>query len=205
MVILSIILANVTKIAVTRQIEDALPLVGAILAWIIATYLYIRTILKRRRRNKKIAEESRKNNTSVPTSSEEEEELIAVKDNDVGYGSVDNKESIEGSSLEEGSASSSSSSLPKECSKLGPATVFSLALMGALDEVTYFPSLLIGGTFTGLELSVGAFVSCSVILIVITCLLGTFQPLLELMDKIPLYAVVALFATILTIEALNEN
>lgn len=199
-------MANVTKIAVTRQIEDALPLVGAILAWIIAIYLYIRSILKRRRRSKNIEEESRKNKTtSIPTSSEGEEGLIAVKENDVGYGSVDNKDSIERPYVKGGSASSSSSSLPKEGSKLGPATVFSLALMGALDEVTYFPSLLIGGTFTGVELAVGAFVSCSVILIVITCLLGTFQPLLELMDKIPLYAVVALFATILTIEALNEN
>lgn len=138
------------------------------------------------------------------------EESIVIKLDDSGYGSADFEESQKGSYLNSGIASSSSSSssssskVIKDQDKLGPATVFTLTLMGALDELTYFPSVLIGGTFTGADLAVGAFVSCTIILVVITCLLTTFEPILELMDKIPLYGVVAVFATILTVEAWKE-
>jgi hypothetical protein len=207
-VVLSIILSNATKLVVNKKIGDTLPFVGATLAWLIAVYLYVRTIMKKRRRRKK-EEESEKMKTNVAVL---KEESIAIKLDGGGYGSADNKGSNEGSYEDSGivassssSSSSSSSKFFKVDDKLGPVTVFTLTLMGALDELTYFPSVLIGGTFTGVDLAIGAFVSCTVILIVIAYLLSTFKPILELMDKIPLYGVVAVFATILTVEAWNEN
>ncbi len=138
------------------------------------------------------------------------DESIVIKLDGSGYGSADtdgsHRESYVASGIASSSSSSSSSSeVVKEEDKLAPTTVFTLTLMGALDELTYFPSVLIGGTFTGADLAVGAFVSCTIILAVITCLLATFEPILELMDKIPLYGVVAVFATILTVEAWKED
>lgn len=202
-VVLSIILSNATKLVVNKKIGDTLPFVGATLAWLIAAYLYVRTIMKKRSRRKKEEESERmKTNVSIP-----EEESISIKLDDHGYGSADNEGSNEGCYEDSGivASSSSSSKFFKEDDKLGPVTVFTLTLMGALDELTYFPSVLIGGTFTGVDLAIGAFVSCTVILIIIAYLLTTFEPILELMDKIPLHGVVAVFATILTVEAWNEN
>jgi cadmium resistance protein CadD (predicted permease) len=86
----------------------------------------------------------------------------------------------------------------------GCGTVFSLAFLGALDELAYFPTLLIGGTFSALELSVGALVACVVILFVITTILARIKPVLDCMDRIPLYAIIAVFATLLTIDAIME-
>ena len=83
-----------------------------------------------------------------------------------------------------------------------PLLVCSLAFLGALDELAYFPTLLIGKTFTGFELSMGAFLACCFILIVITMVLARFRPTLEYLDSIPLYVIVGIFAMFLTLEAL---
>lgn len=193
MVLSSVSFANLTKLAVNRTIEDALPLVGAILCWIIALYLYIRSVLKRRKK------EAQKMLLSCST--EEKEELNAQQ---ISYSSV----GLVGSLVDDSNSENIFSPGPEqveENSKLGLFTVFTLTLLGALDELTYFPSLIIGGTFRPVELAVGALIACVLILVVISCVLTAFQPILELMDRIPLYAVVALFAAILSVDAVKAD
>jgi len=191
-VLSSVIFGNLTKLAVNRKIEDALPLVGAILCWIIALYLYIKSVLKRRKK------EAQKMLLSCST--EETEELTAQQ---ISYSSV----GLVGSLVDDSNSENIASGPEQvgESSKLGLVTVFTLTLLGALDELTYFPSLIIGGTFRPVELAVGALIACVLILVVISCVLTAFQPILEMMDRIPLYAVVALFAAVLTVDAMKAD
>ena len=134
-------------------------------------------------------------------STEEKEELNAQQ---ISYSSV----GLVGSLVDDSNSENIFSPGPEqveENSKLGLFTVFTLTLLGALDELTYFPSLIIGGTFRPVELAVGALIACVLILVVISCVLTAFQPILELMDRIPLYAVVALFAAILSVDAVKAD
>ena len=83
-----------------------------------------------------------------------------------------------------------------------PFTVCSLTFLGGLDELTYFPTLIIGKTFTFYQLSFGALLACFFILIVITTILSKCRPVLEWMDSIPLYVIISIFALFLTVEAI---
>jgi cadmium resistance protein CadD (predicted permease) len=85
--------------------------------------------------------------------------------------------------------------MPLEAS---PWTVASLTFLGALDEISYFPALLVGHIFTGWELVAGAFLAACGILVVISMFLVTCRPVIEWLDRIPLYNVVGFFAVILT-------
>ena len=73
-------------------------------------------------------------------------------------------------------------------------------MLGALDELAYFPTLLLGGTFTPIQLSLGALIACVCIVVVVSSFLSRCQPVLELFDRIPLHVIVAIFATILTVD-----
>jgi len=81
-----------------------------------------------------------------------------------------------------------------------PWMVISLTFLGSLDEISYFPSLLLGGIFTPAELCLGTLVAALTMVVVVVVFLRPCQPLMEALDKIPLYAIVSLFATLLTVE-----
>jgi cadmium resistance protein CadD (predicted permease) len=85
-----------------------------------------------------------------------------------------------------------------------PWTVVSMTFLGALDEISYFPALLVGQVFTQWQLLLGTFLATCIILIVITTFLAQCRPLLEWLDGIPLYGIVSMFATILTIGVLID-
>eukprot|EP01038_Epipyxis_sp_PR26KG_P009110 gene9110-12287_t len=83
-------------------------------------------------------------------------------------------------------------------------TVIMLTLGGALDEIMCFPSLLMGDIFGIVELSISCFLASVSILIILYFLLNQCKPLLDLMDRIPLYVVVFFFAIIQTILIIFE-
>lgn len=85
-----------------------------------------------------------------------------------------------------------------------PWTVISLTFLGALDEISYFPALLVGHVFTGWDLCIGTFVAASLILLVVTAFLSQCRPLMEWLDSIPLYGIVGMFAIVLTIGVLVD-
>lgn len=80
-----------------------------------------------------------------------------------------------------------------------PISVFFLTIVGALDEMMCFPSFLLAGTFSIWELSFGCLMASLFILLSITVLFSACQPILNCFDKIPLYAIVALYACYITI------
>ena len=86
--------------------------------------------------------------------------------------------------------------------RFAPLTVGFLSLMGILDEVAYFPTLLLGHTFTVGELSMGALLASATVLVMVGLFLAQCKPLVDLFDRVPLYAVVALYATIMTISCI---
>lgn len=85
-----------------------------------------------------------------------------------------------------------------------PWVVMSFTCLGALDEISYFPALLVGHVFTGWELIVGALLASCIMLLVITTFLATCQPIISWLDRIPLYAIVCMFAMILTVSAIMD-
>ena len=78
--------------------------------------------------------------------------------------------------------------------------VIALTLTGSLDELVSFPSFILAGTFSYAELAVGCLCACLVVLMVVTCFIRACQSLLDVLDRIPLYGILALYATILTLN-----
>lgn len=89
-------------------------------------------------------------------------------------------------------------------SKPSPWAVISFTTLGALDEVSYFPSLLLGGIFTPLDLCLGTFFAACIVLAVVTLFLAQCKPVLDFLDRIPLYGIVAAFATVLTVDVIFD-
>lgn len=158
---------------------------GAALCWTIAIFLFARKLLKRRKKRREVAER-------VAVSVTEEVRLTA------DYGAVEEGDS------QSSSSSSSGESIGDNPEKPSPWTVVTLTTLGALDEVSYFPALLVGKVFSPFELCFGTFLAACIILAVVTLFLVRCKPVLDFFDKIPLYGIVALFSTILTVEVIYD-
>lgn len=163
---------------------------GALLCWVIAGLVYTKKMLKRRKR--RLAAEAaavgdQPGSVGAPLSSGNNYQAI-------GAGPADDDNG------DEASSSSSDSSLAGEISK-DPSvwTVISLTTLGALDEISYFPALVVGKVFTPFDLLMGTFLAACLILSIVVFLLAKCKPLIRWLDSIPLYGIVAMFATILTI------
>jgi len=161
--------------------EHTLSLISAIICWVIASVLYFKALLKRRRKQEK---------KTMTLSIHPTEEEISLSSNQrmPGYTTI-SKTSID-------HEDTPTSTMPS----FSPWTVISLTTVGALDELSYFPSLLTGHLFSPQELFIGALLASLMILIIVSMLLSTCKPLLDFLDNIPLYMVVGFFATLLTIR-----
>lgn len=170
-----------------EKTELILGAIGASLCWIIALVLFVRKVLKRKRR----AEQAR----------------LMEEEEDTEAGELNNNQTTYGSSqqatpdVHQGSHADERQETP---SIMSPWTVVSLTTLGALDELSYFPALVIGGVFSPLELCVGTLLASIVILLIVTCFLARLQPVVDCFDRIPLYAIVAVFAAALTIETIFD-
>jgi hypothetical protein len=122
MVLLCVLTAETIRSVVTN--DYILGALAATLCWGIALFLYIKKILKKRRREIQQANAPLINNNSS-------------LDDGSSYGSVpSHAPDSDDNNVGEGGAVS-----------LSPWTVVSLTFLGALDEVSYFPSLLLGKVF----------------------------------------------------------
>jgi len=83
-------------------------------------------------------------------------------------------------------------------------TLFFIAFIGSLDDLTLFVPMLVGKGFDLAQLVVGGFMAAS--LIVTICLfVGLCKPVADLLAKIPLFAIVIAFAVMLLIKAFNMD
>jgi ABC-type multidrug transport system fused ATPase/permease subunit len=164
--------------------------VAAALCWSLAGYFYYRSWLKRKKRQQRESHER-------PAAAVEEASAVSnLRSNNVhesDYGATD-----------EHDEKSNDRSDNVATATVQPWTVVSLTIVGALDEVSYFPALILGGVFTVTELVLGSIITACTMIFVVRCCLSQCRPLMDLLDQIPLYAVVTCFAIVMSVEAIWE-
>lgn len=159
----------------TWPAELCLSFIGLVLVWIICLIMLVKYILKQR---KKAARKKAQ---------------------------LAQKQQANYKAVESGGVSS-----PKEETKEDPTVwgdfckIVLLTITGGLDEVAYFPSLLLTNTYTIAEMCLGTLVACILLWAVLVCALGSCKPILEAMDKIPMWAFVAFYGVILTVMFVVE-
>jgi Na+/H+ antiporter NhaD/arsenite permease-like protein len=154
--------------------EVVLQKTGALLCWFLAGYLFYRSLQRQRRRRRQQQQQQQQQQTFDPN---EEMPLVTPPSSHV-------------------------SAIDDDVSQ--PWMVVTLTFVGSLDEIMYFPGLLLGHLFTAWELCLGACLAgCIMLLVVLTCLRHS-QPLMNFLDRIPLYVVVAVFAVVITVQSIQE-
>jgi hypothetical protein len=167
-----------------------LGLAGAVICWAIAIGLYVKKWLKRKRR--------RAENVIV------EETLRLTEENEVEEANAVERDGEYSSAVEETLSDGDHSSDTSSNGRNIPSTpsikmIVSLTILGALDEISYFPALLVGKVFTPVELCLGTGIATAIILVVVLAFLSKVKPLVDFLDGIPLYGIVGMFAVILTV------
>jgi hypothetical protein len=163
--------------------EKLLQLVGLIMAWSIAIALFAKKMHKRWNRSQK---------KSASTG------IITEGESKIGYDSISNASDR----LEIGTVESDSSYSNTSQFSSGPqiSLVCAMTTAGALDEMICFPTFLLGGVFSFGELSVGCILACICVIVVVAFMIKSFKPILDFFDSIPLYAIMAAFATFMTVD-----
>jgi len=78
-------------------------------------------------------------------------------------------------------------------------TLFVIAFIGSVDDLTLFVPMLVGKGFDFVQLMLGAFLATSLIITFCICI-GLCKPLADCLSKIPLAVIVIVFATILLLK-----
>eukprot|EP00747_Dinoflagellata_sp_TGD_P221037 gnl/TRDRNA2_/TRDRNA2_92937_c0_seq1.p1 gnl/TRDRNA2_/TRDRNA2_92937_c0~~gnl/TRDRNA2_/TRDRNA2_92937_c0_seq1.p1 ORF type:complete len:256 (-),score=37.39 gnl/TRDRNA2_/TRDRNA2_92937_c0_seq1:318-1085(-) len=81
----------------------------------------------------------------------------------------------------------------------GTQTLFVIAFIGSVDDLTLFVPMLVGKGFGLLQLIIGGFIAASAI-VLLCVFLGLCQPIADCLSKIPLALIVIIFATVLLIK-----
>lgn len=179
--------------------------VGATLCWLIAAVLYYKAWSRRRRRERQQAEQRRLSDAVTAAMFEPVDDMTPARskyDEVVEYGSVPSGGNDEDEN--DNNETPAASAAEDENHHLQIWLVVSLTIVGALDEISYFPGLVVGKVFSVAELTLGTAIASLLILLIVCVALAPCRPVLEFLDRIPLFMVVALFATILTISAVWE-
>lgn len=174
---------------ITGGTDIFLGILGAIICWSLAIFLYVRALRKRNRRQQE----------------QESREHTANKESDSNYGSLlvtSDPENLQ--NIEEKQDDNEFVGLMQQSDLPRPWLIVTLTVLGSLDEVSYFPALIIAGIFTPVDLCVATLLASLIILIVLCFFLTPCQPLLDLLDRIPLYGIVGLFAILLTLQVIWE-
>ena len=186
-----------------RKEEIVLGATGAAICWVIALFIYVKKVMKRRRKKAAAAAaaaENTKTNDTILTNN---------------YGSVEsgsnpttNNTNTMHNDKESSSSSSSESGDTENENGLSPhpsiGSVICFTSLGALDEISYFPALVVGQVFSPFELCFGTFLAACLILIIIIFFLARCKPFIDFLDTIPLYGIISFFALALTISVIIE-
>eukprot|EP00457_Paulinella_chromatophora_P011103 gb/GEZN01011229.1/.p1 GENE.gb/GEZN01011229.1/~~gb/GEZN01011229.1/.p1 ORF type:complete len:247 (-),score=22.96 gb/GEZN01011229.1/:405-1145(-) len=159
----------------------SLGLVGVIFVWLVMVLLLSKWLCKRykRRMAKKHKDDCDSN----------------YNDTNNNYGVKSVQPTLEQDTQLEVSSSSGSSDA---------CTIIALTIMGGLDEIAYFPSLLLTQTFSLSELCVGSVLAGTLLLLILQLALAQCRFLLDFLDRIPLWCIVAVYAIVMTVGFLVE-
>ena len=176
----------------TMSAQLAIQVLGALLTWLIAIVLFAKKMIKKCRKSR--------------SNKENDVALITVnRQNPTSYNSIEAPTSKENEQLIEPIEADSFISPPNHSSKGANLWfVFSMTLVGAADEIMCFPPLLLGNTFSFLELSTGCLAVCISLIIILLAFYAMFQPVFHALDQIPLYVVVAVLAAMQTVDMVFE-
>ena len=193
----NIVFNSSSSLSTTERLEIKFDWISVIICWILATGFYIKKIRKKRRRQRLKQQQQQQQqqqqdettpilplfeNNNNDRSSEEIESESSVVNNNNHVNIDDSQEEPVGIS-----------------STIRPCTVASLTALGFLDEISYFPTLIIGNIFSGTELVLGTFFAGLIVLGIQVFLFHQCKPLIDFLDKrVPLYVIIACFAIILT-------
>jgi len=175
-----------------KRDEIILGSIGAALCWGLAIFFFVQKWLKKRRRQLQREQQQQQQ-------AEERAPLTTSSSEPVAGGGAAPYDSVT-----PGESEPTNDADPKSTSCGTMLTIVSLTTLGALDEVSYFPALVVGGIFSPLEICLGTMLAAVLILLVVTCFLSQCKPLVECLDRIPVYAVIAVFATVLTCGVLYD-
>ncbi|KAL7540923.1 hypothetical protein ACHAWF_006813 [Thalassiosira exigua] len=162
--------------------------VGAAICWLVALFLCCCKWWKKRRRNLAKAKFQRE---TTQQASNTYGAITGSHDDDASEG--ESWTSVQGGNEED-----------RLSSEPSPCAVISFTTLGALDEVSYFPSLLLGQIVTPLDLCLGTFFAACIILAVVTLFLSQCRHLLHWLERIPLYWIVSAFAIALTAGVVRD-
>jgi hypothetical protein len=226
-------LSSVAFVKNEETYETFIETFGVMLCWALAGYYYYKSWKKRQRRMLRQKEQQNQQNdeekSSLVSSSQVNKQNNVTVNNDVGNTNVESTEKMAttyGSSIGDDTNGTSNGVLfvdplttvttaskdhPDDHqddkvhpSLVQPWTIITLTISGALDEISYFPSLLLGHIFTGTELIVGTVITVLIMLCIVTQLLQYCQPLLHCLDQIPLYGIITLYAILLTVNLILD-
>ncbi len=195
-------LSSLSVISNEDTLNTVIQAFGAVLCWILAGYYFYRSWQKRQRRLLKRKEQ-------------EQHQEVYEPNTESNYGScnIDEKNSASVDPLATITKTISTPTISRSediseyyngDSLFQPLTIVTLTISGALDEISYFPSLLLGHIFTGTELIMGTLITVLIMLCIVTQFLQHCQPLLHCLDQIPLFGVVSLYAIILTVNLIID-
>ena len=173
--------------AVKKNYERNFQLIAIILIWSIALYFFVKKMLKVWRKRNVQQGAHRPDSAINSTVNPHYGAVMTESPADVTHCELKAEEEHVGDSLYS-----------------GVCFVATMTLLGALDEIAVFPSLMLGGTFSVQELSFGCLAASLAVLFIVYFVLESCKPLLDFLDSIPLFAIVAFIATIQTVEYLYE-
>lgn len=87
----------------------------------------------------------------------------------------------------------------KDAAKRSAQTLFVIAFIGSVDDLTLFVPMLVGKGFDFVQLMLGAFLATVCIITFCICI-GLCKPIADCLSKVPLCAIVITFATILLLK-----
>lgn len=82
-------------------------------------------------------------------------------------------------------------------------TLFVIAFIGSVDDLTLFVPMLVGKSFDLFQLMFGAFFAAAVI-VFICIFIGLCKPIADCLSKVPLALIVIIFATVLLVKGFTE-
>jgi hypothetical protein len=163
-----------------ETLEIKLELVAVVICWLLAGGFFLRKLHRRRQRRQQHTDNESSTN--------------------VTYGSVPQEEPTSKQNMEAQHADDEWDRLPTSPQ---PWTVVTLTTVGFLDEISYFPALVIGKVFSVLELCLGTLLAALLMLVIQAYLANFCKPLIAFLDnRVPLYGIIALFATLLTLHVI---
>lgn len=164
-----------------ERLERTLQWIAVIFCWLLAAGFYIRKQLKmRRRRQEESSSRLRDDDTTE----------LSEQENRGSYGSVPHQESSE------------SEDTPRTSQ---PCAIVLLTTLGFLDEISYFPALVVGNIFSVWELCLGTLFAGIVMLGIQGFLASQCKPFIDFLDDhVKLHGIIAIFALMLTINLILD-